>query len=390
MFAFFYTLALSLLYVAAIPFLVPAVLRGKYRQAVPARFFLWHNPPLPEGGIWFHVCSLGEARALHSLVKRFDPSEVRMTATTQTGFDAVSRMAPGRSGYLPFEPLIPFWSRAHKVLVVMEAELWYLLFRVAKKKGAKTILVNARISDRSWPRYRRFGWLYRRIFKAVDLVYAQTETDRQRLEALGAANVRVTGNIKFADIPSPSRKLARAEGLLVCAGSTHEGEEGIVMEAFRKLKKVRPQARLAIVPRHPERFSKVARMAESFARLQGWSFSRFSECETLESDLVLVDMMGELVNCYAVSDVVVLGGAFEAAGGHNAAEAAQFGIPVVSGPNYFNQKELFAGIEGITIVSGDELGDVLQYPNLLPGTRIMAERDPLKEIEKEIRNVLQS
>ena len=298
-------------------------------------------------------------------------------------------MNPKQSRYLPFEPLLWFWVRPQRALVVMEAELWYLLFDLAGRRGAETFLINARISERSWPSYRRFAWFYRRIFARIDHVFAQTEEDRRRLEALGARHVRVTGNIKFSGIPKPNRDLEKPEGFLVCAASTHEGEEGAILEGFSRLKSHRPGARMVLVPRHPERFEKVARMAGSFARLQGWSFRRYSEEESLEADLVLMDRMGELVNCYAVSDLVVLGGAFEPIGGHNAAEAAQFGMPILSGPHIFNQRELFAGIEGIRLVEKEELSEAMEYPALLPATRIVGGEDPLAEITKEIEDVLQ-
>ena len=323
------------------------------------------------------------------LVERFDAGLRRMTAITQTGYDVIERLAPGRSRYLPFEPLLWLWARPQKALIVMEAELWYLLFAVARRRGAATFLINARLSDRSWPRYRRFAWFYRRLFAQVDRVFAQSERDRSRLEELGARNVIVTGNLKLGAIPGPSRKLPKPKrGLLICAASTHEGEEAPILEAFRALKEYHPDARMVVVPRHPERFDRVWRMMESFARLQGWEADRFSETESFEADLTLMDRMGELVNCYAISDAVVLGGAFERIGGHNAAEAAQFGIPIFSGPHFFNQKDLFEGIEGIEIVDEKALAEKLRYPGLWQPTRLKIAGDPLRRIEKEIRDVL--
>ncbi|ADV45967.1 lipid IV(A) 3-deoxy-D-manno-octulosonic acid transferase [Nitratifractor salsuginis] len=388
MFTCCYTLLSAILWLAALPFLLLFSFKKKYRRSIPARFFLWKNPPLREGGIWFHVCSFGEARGVAPLVERFAPELRRMSATTQTGFESIASLAPEQSRYLPFEPLLWLWVKPQKALVVMEAELWYLLFTVAKRRGAPTFLINARISDRSWPGYRRFAWFYRRIFARIDRIFAQSEKDRERLEALGARNVEVTGNIKLAQRPQPTRQLPKPEGYLVCAASTHEGEEGAVLEAFRELKALRPEAKLLVVPRHPERFDKVWRMMESFAKLQAWQARRFSQGESLEADLILMDRMGELINCYAISDLVVLGGAFEPIGGHNAVEAAQFGMPIISGPHYFNQEELFAGIEGITIAPKEELAEVLRYPKLLEPTRLKVRGDALERIEKEIRNVL--
>jgi len=383
-----YTVLTAAAWLAAFPFLLLLSFRKKYRYSIPARFFLWRNPPLEPEGVWFHVCSFGEARAVAPLVERFEPELRRLSATTQTGFESIQALSSEQSRYLPFDPLLWFWMKPQKALVVMEAELWYLLFALAKKRGASTFLVNARISDRSWPRYRRFAWFYRRLFAYVDRVFAQSEEDRKRLEALGAGNVTVVGNIKLGQIPSPTRRLEKPEGYLVCAASTHEGEEGEILQAFQELKALRPEAKMVLVPRHPERFEKVWRMMSSFARLQEWSIARFSEGESLEADLTLMDRMGELVNCYTVSDLVVLGGAFEPIGGHNAAEAAQFEIPIITGPHYFNQKDLFAGIEGITVVEREKLAETLRYPKLLERSRLKLTDNPLEIIEKEIRDVL--
>ncbi len=388
MFTCCYTLAGGALWLASLPFVLLFSFKEKYRRSLPARFFLWRNPPLQGEGIWFHVCSFGEARALAPLIERFAPGQRRLSATTRTGFEVIRELAPSQSRYLPFDPLLWFWARPQKALVVMEAELWYLLFALAKRRGAATFLINARISDRSWPRYRRFAWFYRRLFAHVDRVFAQSETDRERLEALGARHVTVTGNLKLGQIPRPTRKLQKPEGFLVCAASTHEGEEGAILEGFRELKRLRPEAKMVLVPRHPERFEKVWRTVRSFAALQGWSVGRFSESGDLEAELTLMDALGELVNCYAVSDLVVLGGAFEPIGGHNAAEAAQFGIPIVTGPHHFNQKDLFAGIEGITVVEKERLAETIRYPKLLPPTRLKLSENPLEIIEKEIHNVL--
>ena len=389
MFLCCYTLLSTAVWLLALPFLALLSFRIKYRRSLPARFFLWRNPPLEEDGLWFHVCSFGEARAVAPLVERFDPALRRMTATTQTGHSAIEDLAPGQSRYLPFEPLLWLWARPQKALIVMEAELWYLLFAVAGRRGAATFLINARLSDRSWPRYRRFAWFYRRLFAQIDYVFAQSEKDRSRLEELGARSVTVTGNLKLGAVAHPGCKLPKpAGGLLICAASTHEGEEAPILEAFRTLKEYHPDARMVLVPRHPERFERVWRMMESFARLQGWEAARFSETENLEADLTLMDRMGELVNCYAISDAVVLGGAFEPIGGHNAAEAAQFGIPIFSGPHFFNQRDLFEGIEGIEIVDEKNLAEKLRYPGLWKPTRLKTVSDPLERIEKEIRNVL--
>ena len=153
-FFFLYSSIAFVLHFLALPFLVFYSFKPKYKVSLPARFFLWHNRPLARDGICFHSCSFGEAKAIQPLVDRVPPEMLRMTTTTHTGFKVISSYTK-QSRYLPFESLLFFWMRRQKVLIVMEAEFWYLLFALAQKKGAKTLLINARMSDRSFPKYQR-------------------------------------------------------------------------------------------------------------------------------------------------------------------------------------------------------------------------------------------
>ena len=386
LFTFFYTVVAILVYLAAIPFLLLFTLKSKYSHSIPARFFLWKNPPLKPDGIWFHACSFGEVRALAPFREIFPETQLRFTATTQTGYEE-SRKQSEESRYLPFEPLLYAWVRPQKILLVMEAEFWYLLFVLAQRRGAKTVLINARMSDRSYSKYLKLKWFYRRIFSHIDEVYAQTEKDRFRLEALGARNVSVTGNIKLAQLPKVERKLQKPDALLLCAASTHEGEEALILDAFAALRERGTEAKLLLVPRHPERFASVETMAERFAAKRGFSFEKFSEREDFTADIVLVDRLGELVNLYAISDIVVLGGAFAPIGGHNAAEAAQFGCRIISGKHYFNQSDIFNAVEGIAIVDEKDLKKRLLDYHSLPKTSLRSQSD-LAPIVESIRDVL--
>jgi len=342
--------------------------------------------PLKPNGIWFHSCSFGEAKAIKPLVDALPSELLRMSTTTHTGFEAINEYTE-QSRYLPFESLLFFWVKPQKILVVMEAEFWYLLFALAQKKGAKTLLINARMSDRSFPKYQRMGWLYQQIFKHIDEVYAQTELDKERLQSLGARNVLVTGNIKLSQLPEVSKDLEKPEGLLLCGASTHEGEETLILDAFANFMKEERASKLVLVPRHPERFDKVSEMVEAFAKVHDLSWHRYSQDEHFESDIVLVDTLGELVNIYAISDIVILGGAFEPIGGHNAAEAAQFGCKIISGKHYFNQKDIFEAVEGIAIVENSNLSRRLSQHGLLKSARIKHRTD-ITPILKSIQDVL--
>ncbi|HHD78937.1 MAG TPA: 3-deoxy-D-manno-octulosonic acid transferase [Epsilonproteobacteria bacterium] len=385
-FFFLYSLVAFLLYIVALPFLFLFSFKSKYKDSIPARFFLWKNLPLRPDGIWFHSCSFGEAKAIKPLVDHLPNDLLRMTTTTQTGYDAI-KCYTKESRYLPFEVLLFRWLKPQKVLLVMEAEFWYLLFALAQKRGAKALLINARMSDRSFPKYMRMRWFYRQIFKYIDEVYAQTALDKERLEFLGAKNVRVTGNIKLSTLPKVTRALVKPSGLVVCAASTHEGEEEIILNAFSDFKKENVDAKLIVVPRHPERFDKVATMIESFAKDEKLSWHRYSQDERLEDDIVLMDVLGELVNIYSISDIVILGGAFEPIGGHNAAEAAQFGCKIISGKHYFNQVDIFEAVEGIAVVEVSNLSRRLLQHGLLKETSLKTKSD-INPILESINDVL--
>jgi len=386
LFFYFYSIVSFLIYIIALPFLFFFSFKTKYKDSIPARFFLWKNGPLKPNGIWFHSCSFGEAKAIKPLVDVLPVESLRMSTTTHTGFNAISEYTE-QSRYLPFEPLLFWWIKPQKALVVMEAEFWYLLFALAKSRGAKTLLINARMSERSYPKYQRIGWLYKQIFKYIDEVYAQTELDKERLMALGAKDVMVTGNIKLSKLPVVTKQFVKPSGLVLCAASTHEGEEEVILDAFSTFKKYNADAKLIVVPRHPERFEKVAKMIEIFSEKENLSSHRYSQNESFDDDIILVDALGELVNIYAISNIVILGGAFEPIGGHNAAEAAQFGCKIISGKHYFNQVDIFGAIEGIVIVEKSNLSRRLLQHGLLKPTKLKYRTD-ISPIVKSLEDVL--
>ena len=388
MFYYLYCLLAASLHLIFTPVLFALSFKRKYKKSIPARFFLLNNLPFKEGGVHFHVCSLGEANAIKPLIESLNSKDIRLSTTTNTGFEAIKKYKTKEIRFLPFETFLPFWIKPQKVLVVFEAELWYMLFAVSKKKGAKTFLINARISEKSYPRYYRFKWLYKKIFENIDVVYAQSFEDARRLKTLGAHNIKVNGNIKFFNLAKPDAEYPKRKRYdsVVCAASTHEGEEELIFNAFLELKR-KENAQLIVVPRHPERFDEVEVFLAREARKRRLSFAKFSEDKSFKSDIVLVDAMGELINIYAISDVAVLGGAFANIGGHNAAEAAQFGCRIISGPNYFNQKDIFKSIEGIKIVPEVELADALvDFRDLTPAK--IDTNAKIDELLEDIKNVL--
>ena len=180
-----------MLYLIALPLLIYLSFKSKYKDSIPARFFLFKNPKFSlADGIWFHVCSLGEARALKPIVNRLKDKDIKITTITHTGF-AEAKKYGVEVRYLPYEMFLPFWIKKQKAVVILEAEFWYMLVLIAKLNGSKVIFLNARISDKSVDKYLKMSWFYRRILENVDILYAQSEVDKNRFLALGAKNIEV-------------------------------------------------------------------------------------------------------------------------------------------------------------------------------------------------------
>ena len=354
MFKFFYYLLALGLYLIAIPYLLFKSRNKKYSEAIPAKFFLNNNKPFEKDKIWFHSCSMGETKALKPMFDELDTDNVNLSVITNTGYEQGLSMTKNVR-YLPFEIFLPFWIRKQKVLLVMEAELWYMLFLTAFSNGTKTVLINARINDKSYETYMKYGFFYKQLFKYVDKVFAQSDIDKKRLEDLGAKNIEVIGNIKLASLPKVTKELKKPDSIIITAGSTHKTEEELILNAWDK-----SQGKLLLVPRHPERFGEVYTLVENRFKNSDVTYHKYSKQNNFESDIVIVDVMGELINIYAISDVVILGGGFiKTAGGHNPIEPAFFNNIVISGEVIFNQKSLFECVNNYYLIKNDKLKDTL-------------------------------
>lgn len=365
-FALLYQILLWLLYIPAFPLLYYLSLKPKYRRSIPARFFLRKNLPFYQQGIWFHTCSLGETKAIWPLVERLE-GPLNFTTTTQTGQE-IAKSYPGESRYLPFENLLPLWMKPQKTLVVLEAELWFLLFYLAKRQGTKTILLNARIAEKSFHKYFKNRWLYRRIFAHIDQVYCQSDSDKERLQQLGAKNITVLGNLKILQRPKVTEVLSKPNFPIITAASTHEEEELMVLGTFKKLES---NHHLIIAPRHPDRFDKIHQLLQKECGQAGLSYGRYSETKHFKHHVTLVDSLGKLNDIYAISDIVILGGSLTGRyGGHNPIEPAHFGCRLISGPSIFHQIPLFERIENYLLSPPEKLLETIVKIESLPPTYI--------------------
>lgn len=349
-----------LVYVAA-PFAILVQLwRGlrdrTYRDRLGERFGL--GPAIPGETIWIHAVSVGEVQAAQPLItqlnKRHPRYGILLTTVTPTGA-ARARLLFGDRVHLRYVPLdLPgsvkrFFDRVQpKLAMILETELWPNLYRECGLRGVPLVLASARISPRSVGKYRRLVSLFRKTLSHGIVIAAQSEPDARRFESIGATAGRthVTGNIKFDFQPPEGIEAAgrrwrekHAPGRPIwVAGSTHEGEEAIVLDAHRRVLERFPDALLVLVPRHPQRFEGVR---DLLAKRHERAANRSSGAPISPSTRVLLgDTMGELMTFYAAADVAFVAGSLVPIGGHNLLEPASVGRPVLTGPNNFNGEEI--------------------------------------------------
>jgi 3-deoxy-D-manno-octulosonic-acid transferase len=330
--------------------------RGYWRRW-GERFGFFPEPALSDP-IWLHAVSVGEILAAAPLVRalldRYPERSLVVTTTTPTGSERVRALFGERvfHVYVPYDlpgAVRRFLDRVRpQMSVVMETELWPNLFRTCSRRGIPLIVANARLSDKSLRGFQHVRTLLRLMLSRIDLIAARGPKDAERFMALGAAadRTRVVGNIKFdTELPTvvqgQARKLRQQWGEarpVWIAGSTHEDEEAQVLECHARIRQRHPGALLILVPRHPERFDRVARLCEA-REFETVRRSSGRDCSS-ETSVLLGDTMGELVLFYAASDVAFVGGSLVPVGGHNMLEPVSLGVPVVVGPHLHNFEEL--------------------------------------------------
>ena len=354
----FYTCIFYLL----IPFILLRLLwRGikapDYRYRWRERF-AFYNKSFSQDVIWFHAVSVGEAEALFPLVrhiqKQHPDAKLLITTTTPTGSARVKAVMQDSVAhvYLPYDvpDAINRFMRCFKpkLAVIMETEIWPNLFAGCGKNAIPLYIINARLSEKSSRGYRKIPALVHPALAQVSVIATQTQDDANRFIAIGAAieKVNTLGNIKF-DVEIPPSTLAQGlqikadlfEGRFVwLIASTHKDEEAVFLELYTEIKQKIPELLLVIVPRHPERFADVKKLCEQF-QLAVVMRTTGARAYT-ETDVYLVDTMGELKALYAAADVAFVGGSMVPVGGHNILEAAAVGVPVMFGPHMENFKEI--------------------------------------------------
>ncbi|MFL6427283.1 MAG: 3-deoxy-D-manno-octulosonic acid transferase [Acidobacteriaceae bacterium] len=306
--------------------------------------------------VWVHAVSVGEVVAVSRMVEELDArlgrGSVAISTTTQTGQQlARERFGAGRCFYFPID--LPWVVRGAlrvlrpRVLVLAESELWPNLLAECSGQRLPVVVVNARVSDRSLPRYLRLRRWWRPFLEMLTVVLAQSAEDARRFVAIGVpeARVRTSGNLKFD--ARPPRSAAVVEQLrarlpsrarVLVAGSTLEDEERLLLEAWPAISARVPNAVMVLAPRHPERFARVAALVRE-RKLALIERSVWDGGAVAAGSVFLLDSIGELASVYGLATLAFVGGSLVPAGGHNPLEPAQFAVPVVMGPHYENFRD---------------------------------------------------
>jgi 3-deoxy-D-manno-octulosonic-acid transferase len=385
---FFYNVALFAALLAGVPWwLWRMATTQKYREGMTERLGRV-RPGLRGDGedrrmvIWLHAVSVGEVLAVSRLVgelDRFFPGHrVLISTTTRTG-QALARERFGAARVF-YCPLDLWWAvRSYlnalrpELLILAETEFWPNLLNGCFRRGIPVAVVNARISDRSWPRYQMLKRLWRPILSRLSRVLAQSETDAERLRALGCRPdaVTVAGNLKFdvrvAQMAEVTRLLRPAQVRWLVAGSTLESEEAALLEAWPQLVEAHPHLSMILAPRHPERFGTVAALLDRsgirWIRRSAWKAAPpEAQNPVRPGEILLLDTIGELASVYSLAAVAFVGGSLVPAGGHNPLEPAQFGVPIVMGPHYSNFRAITEDLvahDAVRIAAPGELFSVL-------------------------------
>jgi len=349
----------SILYAVALAFLFfpqylkrPRDLRKKWLRD---KFGMFDTSRLTSHAspIWIHAVSVGEVNAAIPLLKKlrhaYPDQAVVLSTITDTGQKVAGEKAPEGTAivYLPFDLgfiLNPCFEQVKpKLFIVVETELWPNIFKVAHVRGVPVLVLNGRISEKSSKGYQKVSFFMKKVFDHVALFCMQSDADAARIRAIGAEDkkVRVSGNFKFdmdisQDVPDWVKGLA---GPIIVAGSTHAGEEQIIINAYRENVYLFPGLKLVIAPRHPERFKEVEDIIiKSDIRYVKRS-DISTESQKLRADssyILLLDTVGELTAVYSIADIAVIGKSFEGFGGQNPLEPAYWGKPVIFGPHMEN------------------------------------------------------
>ena len=351
---FIYEILATIIFLTLLPFYyIVRVIQKKYLYGWREKLGFVNPPDLGNKIIMLHGVSVGEVIALENLTKKiketFPDYKIVITTGTRTGQEIAHKKYEKIADFITYFPFdVPFAVKAFlekvhpSVVLIAETELWPDFAYQCKKRNIPLFVINGRISDSTFNAYKRLKFFFKHILKNYTGIYTQSIEDRDKLVAIGAPpeNTEFMGNLKF-DIKKldVSIDIGKGDNKLIIAGSTHKGEDEIVLEAFKNVKAKVKNAKLLLASRHLERLPEI----EEFIKKINLSYGFRSKGDTFkDKDIILLDTMGELGKMYSICDFAFIGGSFNNTGGHNPLEAAVYNKPVITGPCIHNFKDIYS------------------------------------------------
>lgn len=362
-----YRIFSTLIFLLILP-IYAAVRALKGKPLSPQKFGKFEAPQLGDKVIMYHGVSVGEVIALENLIKRtkeaFPDYKLVVTTGTITGQEIAKKKFEDIADFITYFPFdIPFCVKGFlkrinpSVVLIAETELWPTFAHYCKQKNIPLYVINGRISDSTFRSYRLLTPFFKGLFKNYAGIFTQSEQDNEKFIKIGAPadKTKVMGNLKF-DVKKIHADFDLGEGRIIIAGSTHKGEDEIILNAFCELKKEFPDIKLLLAPRHLTREDEVKSLVEK----TGLSFGLRSNNDRFDNnEIIILNTLGELSKIYQICDFAFIGGSFNKTGGHNPLEAAVYEKPVISGPSIHNFKDIYG------LLTQTNAGKVVKTPQEL-------------------------
>lgn len=395
---FIYRILSTILFLISLPiYAAVRAFRGKFLPGWKEKFGNFNVPELGKKVIMFHGVSVGEVIALENLIKKtketFPDYKIVITTGTKTGqeiahkkFDSIADFIT----YFPFDITICvelFLKKINpSVVLIAETELWPTFAAYCKKREIPLFVINGRISDSTYKSYRLLKGFFKELFKNYTKILTQSEEDKEKFISIGAPSDKtmVMKNLKF-DVKrvDANIEIGKGNNRIIIAGSTHKGEDEIVLNAFTELKKEFSDIKLLLAPRHLTRVNNVKELVEKTNLPYG---QRSNNDNFINNDIIILDTLGELSKMYQICDFAFIGGSFNKTGGHNPLEAVVYNKPAISGPSIHNFRDIY------WILSRSKAGKVVKTPQELTNYmhKLLADKEFYIESCNDCKTVFES
>ena len=346
-----YGLITTILFIFLLPFIyIIRAINGKFLYGWKSKLGFFTPPEFGNKVIMYHGVSVGEVIALENLIKKtketFPEYKIVVTTGTKTGQEIAHKKYENIADFITYFPFdIPFCVNRFlkklnpSIVLIAETELWPTFAFCCNKKNIPLYIINGRISDSTYNSYKLFKIFFKKILSFYTGIFTQSKYDNEKLINIGAnpSTTCIMNNLKF-DVKKSPEKIDMGQGRIIIAGSTHQGEDEIVINAFSELKKEIPDIKLLLVPRHLKRVSHAAELAAKTGLKYGL---RSNNDNFNNKDIIILDTMGELGKMYQICTFAFIGGSFNKTGGHNPLESVVYSKPVISGPSIHNFRDIY-------------------------------------------------